>query len=601
MKLCSFSIFVITLALTQGEPAGYLESFQVRGLRSERECHVLGEGPAQHLRLDRVVLTERARSHDSHSGPPQGSTEKYFELTGNSEGQVREALNKMCPNLLHSAEILKKPALRKGDELIPIIESGAPSNRIDVVFMGDGYTREERDKFIGDIKRLSNDMFTGHTFASYLPLFNIWGFFRASEESGIGANGVPKKTTFGLYRDGTELRGIYPSKPKIAREVCEALKPYQCDYPSLIGNDDFYGGLGGEFVISTRSETSGTIVLRHEMGHNFVKVGEEYDGGYVYDGVNSAPSIDAIGWKHWVTGPLREQRNALRVQDYSWYDLAKGPYNITFDSDGKYHRWYMQLSVSGAEIPNSFAVSLDGESLSWKTSGISDRSFYSWFIERKLAPGRHTLTFTAPIPASPQGPIRQLCSVTLHEYGNEYQYHWDNRYINAYPTFDIRGRKHYRPTNEFCLMRNMSSEDFCSPCQEGLWQSFLSRVSFIDELKVNPEYHPASREKPKRFRFTLSPIKLAQFRQHKIKGEKYTLNWYKNGKLVKRLKNKYHFSLKRKKAVGTWTAELTFQTKEVRKDDDGLLTSKKSVEVTADSPFLDMTQMANDELDWESM
>ncbi|KAK9764795.1 hypothetical protein K7432_007412 [Basidiobolus ranarum] len=597
MRLCS--LFLLLFTLTEGEASNYPESFQIRGLRTGNECQILGEGPAQHLRVNKVILNERSKTLDSHSGLPQESIDKYFELTGNNELEVREKLTELCPVLVQSAQIQAKPSFQKGDELVPIIKSGDPSNRIDVVFMGDGYTMEERDKFISDIKRLSKDMFTGHTFASYLPLFNIWGFFRASEESGIGANGVPKRTSFGLYRDGTELRGIYPSKRKLAREVCEALKPYQCDFPSLIGNDDFYGGLGGEFVISTRSETSGTIVLRHEMGHNFVEVGEEYDGGYVYDGVNSAPSLDHIGWKHWVTGPLKEQRNALRVQDYSWYDLAKGPYNITFESDGRYHRWYMQLSVSGAEIPDSFAVYLDGKPLHWKTSGISDRSFYSWFVERKLSQGPHTLVFEAPIPASSEGPIRQLCSVTLHEYGNEYEYHWNNRYINAYPTYDIRGVKHYRPTNEFCLMRNMSSEDFCAPCQEGLWQRFLSRISFIDELKVEPIYPSANYGKPKRTQFTLTPIKLAQFREHKIKGEKYILNWYKNGRLIKRLKNKFNFSLKSKKALGTWTAELTFRTKEVRKDTDGLLTSNKTIEVTQDATFLDMNQITNDKWNWE--
>jgi hypothetical protein len=51
--------------------------------------------------------------------------------------------------------------------------------------------------------------------------------------------------------------------------------PDGCDFPSIVGNDDFYGGLGGEFVIGTKSHTTGTIVLRHEMGHNFVNVGEE--------------------------------------------------------------------------------------------------------------------------------------------------------------------------------------------------------------------------------------------------------------------------------------------------------------------------------------
>ena len=36
---------------------------------------------------------------------------------------------------------------------------------------------------------------------------------------------------------------------------------------------------GGQFVIGTKSRTTGTVVLRHEMGHNFIDVGEEYDGG----------------------------------------------------------------------------------------------------------------------------------------------------------------------------------------------------------------------------------------------------------------------------------------------------------------------------------
>ena len=75
---------------------------------------------------------------------------------------------------------------------------------------------------------------------------------------------------FGLYRDGTELRGIYCSKPQNARDACRLTGPHSCDFPTLIGNDAYYGGLGGEFTISTKSKTSGSVVLRHEMGHNFV-------------------------------------------------------------------------------------------------------------------------------------------------------------------------------------------------------------------------------------------------------------------------------------------------------------------------------------------
>ena len=48
-------------------------------------------------------------------------------------------------------------------------------------------------------------------------------------------------TTFGLYRDGTELRGVYYARPQVARLACSSLG-VQCDYPVLLGNDLYYGG-----------------------------------------------------------------------------------------------------------------------------------------------------------------------------------------------------------------------------------------------------------------------------------------------------------------------------------------------------------------------
>jgi hypothetical protein len=144
---------------------------------------------------------------------------------------------------------------------------------------GDGYTASERDEFFEDMDRLTKEMFEGETFRSYLPVFNIWAIYVESVYSGIGYNNGPEDTPFELYREAGELRAIYPGNTAYARQVCQLTGTAACDYPSMIGNDDFYGGLGGEFVISTRSNRTGTVVLRHEMGHNFVDVGEEYDNG----------------------------------------------------------------------------------------------------------------------------------------------------------------------------------------------------------------------------------------------------------------------------------------------------------------------------------
>ena len=74
---------------------------------------------------------------------------------------------------------------------------------------------------------------------SYLPLFsylprsahllltcrfNIWSVFEVSAETGIGVGGVPRDTAYRLYRDGTQLRGIFPGDAQNARDVC-ALAP----------------------------------------------------------------------------------------------------------------------------------------------------------------------------------------------------------------------------------------------------------------------------------------------------------------------------------------------------------------------------------------
>jgi hypothetical protein len=99
---------------------------------------------------------------------------------------------------------------------------------------------------------------------------------------------------------------------------------YACDFPSLIGNDDYYGGLGGEFTIATRSMHSGTVVLRHELGHNFISVGEEYDGGYVYSGCNAAQSLHNIKWKHWLTEP----ENLKEVSVSEWLISALGKQSV---------------------------------------------------------------------------------------------------------------------------------------------------------------------------------------------------------------------------------------------------------------------------------
>jgi len=71
---------------------------------------------------------------------------------------------------------------------------------------------------------------------------------------------------------------------------------------------------------------NGALVLRHELGHSIIEIGEEYDGGVDggYFGVDAATSPETIGWSHWLTNPPlpgtapRVERMAMPFQTYPW-------------------------------------------------------------------------------------------------------------------------------------------------------------------------------------------------------------------------------------------------------------------------------------------
>ena len=205
-------------------------------------------------------------------------------------------------------------------------------------------------------------MFVGQTFASYLPLFNVHAVFVPSNESGV-SDGERKDTALSLYRSPAgSKRGIIPGD-RWAAERALRLAP-DTDYPILVANDDFYGGLGGRYAITTRSHNSGTMVLRHELGHNFGNVGEEYDGGQVYSGANHSRSA-SLKWDHWIDseGQVQEARNLAR--GYPWKNLAEGPITVDFtvpegDENGP-QQIGIDISSVGWETPEDVKIFIDGE------------------------------------------------------------------------------------------------------------------------------------------------------------------------------------------------------------------------------------------------
>lgn len=94
--------------------------------------------------------------------------------------------------------------------------------------------------------------------------------------------------------------------------------------------------------------------------------------------MNSARSVETLGWTHWLSGEKKEERAIYRLNKYPWKDLADGGVEFNFRSDGQYARWYLIVSVSAAGEADSLEFQLDGQILPWKSSGFDDREFYTW-------------------------------------------------------------------------------------------------------------------------------------------------------------------------------------------------------------------------------
>ena len=429
-------------------------------------------------------------------------------------------------------------------EFREIIVQGPKENRINLTILGDGYTLAEKEKFFADAKRTTEGLFVGKTFASYLPLFNVYAVFVASNESGIG-DGSPKNTAFRLYRTPPgSKRAIMPGDEAALERALDSAPA--TDYPIVLANDNFYGGLGGRYAISTSSERSGLVVLRHELGHNFGEVGEEYDNGQVYIGANASRSAQ-VPWSQWVDGTTSINEAKIISGNYVWQNLSKA-YSAKFTIPSGMSQLFLNISSVGWDTSKDVSIQVNGLELPYDGKFHEDRSFfdiaptavkpgdsYKLDIRQNINDGNNVLGFAVAFAAPAN-------------------YDFTPNKIGAFASYDTNGGKTYRPTHNSCIMRNMEIEHFCVVDQENMWLKFLNRVSLIDSIEANSQ------------KVTLADQKL----------EGLEVRWYQlvNGQEQELAQFSNVLTWDNPGLTGNFRVKVKFTTQEVRKSSPRLTQSK---------------------------
>ncbi|MFC1725201.1 M64 family metallopeptidase [candidate division KSB1 bacterium] len=174
--------------------------------------------------------------------------------------------------------LIKKDIKYTNFKVVDIINNGDPDKKVDILILGDGFTKAELPALKKAADEKVDNLFSTEPFKSNKKNFNVRLIESVSEESGIDQpnRNIFKNSILDCSFDAFELdRYVLTYANEKLRDIA-ANAPY--DYICIIANSPIYGG-GGIFKlysISTLDQKRKFFLFVHEFGHQFAGLGDEY-------------------------------------------------------------------------------------------------------------------------------------------------------------------------------------------------------------------------------------------------------------------------------------------------------------------------------------
>lgn len=201
-------------------------------------------------------------------------------------------------------------------EVFAVVNNGDPAAKVDLLIIGDGYSRKESQKFKNDVKRMADALFATAPFKQRKNDFNVWAILPASDISGISrpSTGIHKDTPLGLRFDifGSE-RYMLTLDNKSFRQIASQA-PYE--FVEIVANVETYGGGGIYGLYGTTSSDNdwSEYVFIHEFGHHFAGLADEY-----YASPVAQANVANLDEPYEPNVTANTDRNSLK-----WQDLVDG-------------------------------------------------------------------------------------------------------------------------------------------------------------------------------------------------------------------------------------------------------------------------------------
>ena len=171
-------------------------------------------------------------------------------------------------------------------ETVEIAYNGNPDHRVDLVLIPEGYSVNEKEKFISACQNFAKEFFSYSPYKENFSRFNIRAVWAPSMESGVTLPGehvwrntVAKAQFYTFDSERYQMIEDFQGLRDIAAHV-----PY--DYIYVLSNTQKYGG-GGIYnfygISAAHHPTSTGKIYVHEFGHVLLGLADEYVGNVSYN------------------------------------------------------------------------------------------------------------------------------------------------------------------------------------------------------------------------------------------------------------------------------------------------------------------------------
>lgn len=204
-----------------------------------------------------------------------------------------------------------------------ILTNGPASNRLNVVFLAEGYTSGQSTQFLTHVTNTASILLSNQPFAEYRSFFNIFAVAVASAQSGSDrpVSGIFRNTYFSsTYGNGVSVREELITIPpnwtnanysQGQGRIDNLLNTFMpaADLAILLVNDLSFGGSdgAGRTAITSVAPISLSDTPVHEAGHVLANLGDEYttpNPGYPdVEEPNTTRETNraAIKWNAWIS------------------------------------------------------------------------------------------------------------------------------------------------------------------------------------------------------------------------------------------------------------------------------------------------------------